>query len=156
MIKRQSGAELIAHENSVPILKKGYSDVPAGTNLFSRILTSFYDKIVTKYPKWESVYPDTTFKREYYLQENGLDARLIHTPGHTNDSISVILDDEVSFVGDTMFGIFRNTAMPPFANDVNLLFRSWERLLATNTIMFFPGHGNPIKRDILEIISKIT
>lgn len=150
MMKKLSGAKIIAHENSVPILRQGYSDAPRGTNIFSKLLVSFYDKIFNKLPKWHPTDPDITFRKEYDIQEAEINLKVIHTPGHSNDSISIIVDNEVSFVGDTMFGIHNNTAMPPFANDIDLLFRSWEKLLETNISIFFPGHGKPIRKDILE------
>lgn len=45
--------------------------------------------------------PDLVFDRELYFAEDGI--RLIHTPGHTEDSISVLDEqDRVLFAGDNL------------------------------------------------------
>jgi len=56
----------------------------------------------------------------------------------------------VALVGDTMFGIFPWTVMPPFANDKQQLLKSWEKLLETLCKLFVPSHGTANKRDLVE------
>jgi glyoxylase-like metal-dependent hydrolase (beta-lactamase superfamily II) len=53
-------------------------------------------------------------------------------------------------VGDDIFGIFRNTVLPPFADDVPALIKSWQVLLDTGCNYFYPGHGKVIERRKVE------
>jgi hydroxyacylglutathione hydrolase len=52
------------------------------------------------------------------LKDYGFNAYIIHTPGHTIGSMTVVIDDEIAIVGDSMFGIFKWSVLPPYANDV--------------------------------------
>lgn len=65
----------------------------------------------------------------------GLPGEIVHTPGHSADSISIVLDKGVAFTGDLL---------PPFlANDeqAGLIQESWNRLQQLNVKMIYPGHG---------------
>jgi len=60
----------------------------------------------------------------------GLSARVIATPGHTNDSVSYLIGDAL-FVGDTLFMPDFGTARCDFpGGDAATLFRSIQRLMA--------------------------
>jgi len=75
---------------------------------------------------------------------------LLHTPGHTPGSISVIIDNEIAIVGDTMFGVFWWSVYPPFASNPDKLIDSWEKLLETRCRIFLPSHGSANKRSLVE------
>ena len=77
------------------------------------------------------------------------DDDIMHTPGHTSGSVSVIIDDEIALVGDTMFGIFRSSVFPPFADNIPELIRSWKSLLETECSLFLPSHGREKTREEL-------
>ena len=64
--------------------------------------------------------------------------------------MSVVLDDEIALVGDTMVNAGPWSVFPPFADDVGLLLDSWRRLLETGCRIFLPGHGTAIGRPLLE------
>jgi glyoxylase-like metal-dependent hydrolase (beta-lactamase superfamily II) len=64
--------------------------------------------------------------------------------------MSVVLDDEIALVGDTMVNAGPWSVFPPFADDVGLLLDSWRRLLETGCRLFLPGHGTAIGRPLLE------
>jgi glyoxylase-like metal-dependent hydrolase (beta-lactamase superfamily II) len=70
-------------------------------------------------------------------------------PGHSPGSLCVIVGGKDAIVGDTLFGISRRTAFPPFADDVDELLRSWERLIETGCQSFLPGHGGVISIQML-------
>ncbi len=67
----------------------------------------------------------------------GLHGQLVHTPGHSADSISLLLDTGEVFTGDLT---------PPalaVADDATTVAASWARLRALGARLVYPGHGRP-------------
>ena len=84
------------------------------------------------------------------LDTFGFPGYILHTPGHTPGSMSVIIDNEIALVGDTLFGIFRGAVFPPFAGDPKLMVQSWKKLLDTGCITFLPAHGSERDKEVLK------
>lgn len=149
-IREKTGARVLVHRNEAPSLRRGYTDIPAGTILIGRILSFFGRKVVPSIGSYPPVTPDILVEDRYDITELGIPAYLIHTPGHTSGSVSLIVDNEYAIVGDSMFGIFKRSILPPFADDPATLMRSWQALAETGCRIFYPGHGRPIDRLKLE------
>ena len=145
IIKSEYSPKLIVHKNESGYLQNGFTRPPKGTNIVTKIISNL-GKWIGKY---EAVKADMEINQELFIDNNsGL--KIIETPGHTTGSISLIIDNEIALVGDTLFGIFDRTVFPPFADDKDELFKSWEKLLQTSCTIFLPGHGKAIKREFLE------
>lgn len=127
----------------------GRTPVPSGTNSFSRLIVGIRRRISFPRLNFDAFQPDVLIQNEYDFKYCNLPIRIIITPGHSVGSVSILVDDEIAIVGDAMFGVFRNSAFPPFANDVQELIRSWGKLLQTRCQLFLPGHGNPVSRELL-------
>jgi len=87
---------------------------------------------------------------ELDLATYGVAGRVVHTPGHTAGSVSVILDSGAALVGDTLFHLFPGRVYPPFADLPTQLLESWKTLLASDADLFYPAHGRPVTREQLE------
>jgi glyoxylase-like metal-dependent hydrolase (beta-lactamase superfamily II) len=73
-------------------------------------------------------YFDKLFADDECFAIGGLTARVINTPGHTNDSVSYLIAGNV-FVGDTLFMPDAGTARCDFpGGDAHVLYRSVQRL----------------------------
>lgn len=149
-IREKTGARILVHSNEAPSLRKGYTDIPLGTILPGRILSFLGRKLVPSIASYPPVIPDILAGDRYDITELGIPAYLIHTPGHTSGSVSLIIDNKHAIVGDSMFGVFKRSILPPFADDPATLMRSWQLLADTGCRIFYPGHGKPIDRYILE------
>lgn len=84
---------------------------------------------------------------ELTLAAYGVAATVVHTPGHTAGSVSVLLEDGRALVGDlAMNGLpsspFKPTP-PIVAQDLALLARSWITIHERGAATVFPGHGSP-------------
>ncbi len=89
------------------------------------------------------------------INANGMQLRVIHTPGHTPGSICLYDEDrKILFSGDTVFadGVGR-TDMP--GGDDEALAESMEKLAALDVNKMFPGHGDPIKENASRIIHEM-
>jgi endoribonuclease LACTB2 len=68
-----------------------------------------------------------------FLSSLGLNGEIIHTPGHSNDSITLILDEGFAFTGDLH---------PSFMNIDDAKTRtSWDQIYQHKVTRIFPGHG---------------
>jgi endoribonuclease LACTB2 len=65
----------------------------------------------------------------------GLDAQLVHTPGHSDDSVSLLLDTGAVFTGDLTH--------PMLITEENavVVARNWQHLRDLGATTVFPGHG---------------
>ena len=72
-----------------------------------------------------------------FLERIGIAGEIIHTPGHSDDSVSVLLDDGSVFTGDLT---------PPYvatADQACTVIESWRRLRERGATLVYPGHGPP-------------
>lgn len=68
-----------------------------------------------------------------FLADMGLSGEIIHTPGHSDDSVTLILDDGFAFTGDLH---------PAFMNIDDVKTRtSWDKIYQHKITRIFPGHG---------------
>jgi glyoxylase-like metal-dependent hydrolase (beta-lactamase superfamily II) len=68
-----------------------------------------------------------------FLARIGLNGEIIHTPGHSDDSITLILDEGFAFTGDLH---------PSFMNIDDAATRaSWDKIHQHKITKIFPGHS---------------
>jgi hydroxyacylglutathione hydrolase len=149
-LQEQLKCEVVVSEKGINMAKKGFARLPRGTNTFSKTLSNFGNRFIARPFQFKSFCPDHTVDEFFSFSIPGIDVELIETPGHSDDSISVIVNNEIALVGDTMFGIFKNSIFPPFADNPSNMVESWKKLLETDCQMFLPGHGSEIKRELAE------
>lgn len=124
------GTNLLLHEYQVPYINKlnllfkknpkaNFKDITAGNNLVM----------------------NETRSREF-LKTIGLNGELISTPGHSDDSISLILDDCCAFVGD-----LPNPELSEAYDDL-VIDDSWDMIRKYNVKTIYPGHGKPYEISI--------
>lgn len=135
------GAKVIAHEEGIDALRNGCSQVPQGTIGITRLVSRFVRKYINRRLDYGCCEPDIILKDSFHLQQEGVNIRIIHTPGHSADSVSILVDDEIAIAGDALFGVFPHSVFPPFADDIPCLVASWQKLLATPARLYLPAHG---------------
>lgn len=144
-------AAIIIHKNEGDYLKRGDNPIPQGTRLFSKlIITLLAHTFVLRRIRYRPANYDMLVDDTYDLQPLGFPGYLLHTPGHSPGSLSVIVDNEVAIVGDTLFGVFPGSAYPPYAENPKIMIQSWKKLLATGCSLFLPGHGRERSNALLQ------
>lgn len=149
-IKNKFGALVIIHEEETACLSNGDTILPCGTMILTRFIVNVFGRRLSSRFKYEPCRHDILVDSCFDLKNFGFNAYLMHTPGHTTGSMSLIIDDEIAIVGDCMFGVFKWSVFPPFADDSNQLIKSWGKLLSTNCSTFLPSHGTANKRSLVE------
>ena len=79
------------------------------------------------------------------VRTEGATLRAIHTPGHAEDHLCFLLEEEGAlFSGDNVLGV-GTTVIPPFGGDLGDYMRSLDRLLAEEPTAIYPAHGPKIE-----------
>ena len=149
--KKRSRAKVLVHASEKRCLEKGITSFPRGTMWFSEMISKVGNSLMVSKSKYQPVDPDIVVENEYDLGKYIPGAKVISTPGHTSGSISLVIENEAAFVGDTLFNIMPWNVFPPFANDIRELLESWQRLIDASCRTYFPGHGRPIPLRKLKI-----
>jgi glyoxylase-like metal-dependent hydrolase (beta-lactamase superfamily II) len=149
-IKEKYDAKIIVHKDEASYLKSGENIIPEGTNWFTGIIVKLFAKKFLSKVRYESCDYDLPVDSLYAMNDIGFDAYIMHTPGHTVGSVSVIIDNEAALVGDTMFGVSKWSVFPPYANDIKQMVKSWGSLLETKCSVFIPTHGSANDRSLVQ------
>jgi len=83
---------------------------------------------------------DIILKEDDVIEFGDLKAKIIHTPGHTAGSISILINDAL-FTGDTLFKrMFGRTDLPS-GSDSDMQFSIRKLLSYPDNTIIYPGHG---------------
>lgn len=70
-----------------------------------------------------------------FLAGIGIQGEIISTPGHSDDSVTLILDSGIAFTGD-----LTNPAIVP-DDPADLAYQSWQSIRGRGVRKIYPGHG---------------
>lgn len=146
-LKIMTGTKIIVHQNEADYLRNGNHFIPSGTSFLTKTIAGMGRLLGKAYSGFPSLEPDIVFNQSLSLDNFGVNARIIHTPGHTIGSSCLIIEN-VLFAGDALFNV-RGNIFPPFANDIDLLLKSWELILRENVKWYYPAHGKRFSQDEL-------
>lgn len=152
-IQEMTDAKVLIHNYEKDALEKGQYFDRTGVDLWGKIsgifLSIFAGKISFALPRTDIV----TGNDDFSLLEFGIDGTVIHTPGHTPGSLSVVLKTGEAFVGSMAHaGLPYRTkpGFPVFATDIGELKKSWKKLIDYGARIIFPSHGNPFPVEFLK------
>lgn len=114
----------------------GHGDHTAGNNELKK---GFGAKIVAH--RLSSIRTDLSVEDGNVIKIGKLPIKIIHTPGHTKDSICLLVDDHILLTGDTLFvGECGRTDLPGGSPEdmYNSLFRRLIKL--DDSVLVYPGH----------------
>ena len=150
--------KIIAHRITAKRLAKGELGQPlVPLNLISSILLTALKKTGGQNLSFPPVSLDDD---DVLFGDDGLDlrsitgvnARIIHTPGHSDDSVSIVLPDNSAIVGDLCFNLlpFGGGKYYPLLFDaMDKVYTSWEKLLKMGVTEIIPSHGKPFDSQLL-------
>jgi len=151
-IKEITGAKIAMHHREKDWLEKCLKPIPPGVTGWGRILVAMMAMLtpLVRIPATsvDIVLPDEGFSLSGY----GIPGEVIHTPGHSPGSVSVLLETGDVFVGDLAmngFPLRHGPGLPIFAEDLEEVRRSWKLLLDRGAKTVYPAHGKPFSVDII-------
>ena len=86
------------------------------------------------------------------LNEIGVKGRILHTPGHTGDSISILMENGDLIAGDVVMNLMKSERLryhPIYAEDLAQLYDSWRKIIDQGVQMIYPSHGKPFPASLL-------
>jgi endoribonuclease LACTB2 len=77
------------------------------------------------------------------LSALGIHGALVPTPGHSDDSVTLLLDGGQAFIGDLH--------PPAYSTEdaLETICASWKKLIDLNAQWFYPAHGNPFPAEMI-------
>ena len=144
-----SGAAVICHSSLAPLLHQG-----------------LYEEAVPRVPLWkifnqlvhqalggslQPVQADVVCEESLDLEKYGLAGQLLHTPGHSPGSLSIILETGECFIGD----LLREPAPGRydtglFYDDLQEIFTSLRKIAAWHPSLVYLSHGSTMSGGELE------
>lgn len=146
-LKNKFACKIIASEKAVKFAAAGYTQIPEGSLPALKTLSRLGQKIGKQRFGYTPFHIDMPIKEKTQLTAH---IYIIETPGHSIDSITIVVDNEIALVGDNLLGMFKNSVYPPFVDDEAQMINSWNLLLESKCCWFLPGHRKPIHRKLLE------
>ena len=89
----------------------------------------------------ETFAPDLLVEDGFDLSDYGLEARVLHLPGHSRGSIGVLTADGDLFCGDLLYDWRRPSV--PICDDADAWETSIKKLRRLHVVTVYPGHGRP-------------
>lgn len=149
-IQRATRARIAAHVNARLALETGIPTWPKGVTLYGKVMSLLANWLVN--PKVAPVYADILIEDSFDLSPYGIPGKILHTPGHSVDSVSVVLDSGEAFVGDMAMQAWYlrwKPGLPILADDKQTLLQSWKKILPKTTTIY-PAHGHPFLKAVIQ------
>jgi hydroxyacylglutathione hydrolase len=146
----QTGCKVIVHQSAILPLNKGESEDAMGpVNLCIKAVFSLF-KIIHRgfrYPPLAITGKDIVVSGDHFdlLKSIGIEGKILYTPGHSRDSISVLLSDGNTFVGDAAMNFLNFCGIkyrPIFFEDIDLVLKSWQKLAEHGVEQIYPAYGS--------------
>lgn len=151
LIRDLTGAKIAIHESEKDCVESDKVIIPKGVNFNGKITQPLIFSFKIPFPKFT---PDILLNNEpYSLAEYGINGQIIHTPGHTIGSVSVILDSGEAFVGCMAHnGLpFRlRPGLPIYAQEINAVKENWKTLIDRGITFVYPGHGKAFPIEVIK------
>lgn len=147
-------APVAIHAADAEMLRRGDNGLFHAVGLEAAMSKPFVDK------PFPGLAADVLIDEETDLTRYGIQGRLLHTPGHSPGSISLLLPDGEAIAGDILRGgimggvlLSGRPSYPYFLYDLDdkrELRRSIQKVLEAGAQRLYVGHGGPLSRRAVE------
>jgi hydroxyacylglutathione hydrolase len=114
-------------------------------------LGKFFNVILRQSAPGTLVEPDILIEKELDLTPFGVNGKIIHTPGHTPGSISILHSNGDAIIGDILMADFlrhRKLMYPFYASDFTALKESLKNILSITKGKLWLSHGGQFESGI--------
>jgi glyoxylase-like metal-dependent hydrolase (beta-lactamase superfamily II) len=139
-LRNKFGSPIAMHQGDLEIVERKH-------------VMSALERAITRFMGWiagvgevEAFTPDIFLEDGQSLAAYGLDAKVIHIPGHSNGSIGILMADGDLFCGDVFVNV-KKPAQHTIVTNAAALKASIEKLKSADIRQVYPGHGRPFHWD---------
>jgi glyoxylase-like metal-dependent hydrolase (beta-lactamase superfamily II) len=151
-IKAATGAKIAMHSSEAGWLENSLKPLSPGVTMWGRVLRVMHRPFMP-FIDIPATGVDIVLNNEpFSLWAYGIPGQVIHTPGHSPGSVSLLLESGEVFVGDLAMNrppLRFSPGLPIFADRPNAVTESWKMLLALGAKMVYPAHGKPFPSSII-------
>ncbi len=147
-------------KNGKHVHSVGFGYINRTIALIMKLKGTFDKKWTHTFPTFEHRDVDVLLHDDVNLKDIGigLNGRVIKTPGHSDDSISVILEDGSCFCGDAAANFLQLAGTKYCIISVDNwdeYYRSWEKIISSGAKLIYPAHGKAFKvKKLMENLRK--
>lgn len=138
-LKDITGAKIAVHKNDSQYLIQGKSAEVTPISPMGKFVMLITNNRSQK--KKQGIKPDILIKDEMDFNRFGVKGKVISTPGHTEGSISILLDGGECIIGDMLGSTFGRLNYGSFCNDINMLKESIIKIKDSNAKIVYLSHG---------------
>lgn len=139
MIQEITGAPMAIHQEDLALLRSG--KIFLGKTRGIGQLMKLFAWFVNYLPHQDAPEPDLILEDGEQLFSIGIEAEVIHTPGHTPGSSSLLFSDGSIFIGDLVSSSRKPHIQKYFAQDWSTLVDSVHKIIKRKPRIIYPGHG---------------
>ncbi len=151
-LKALTGARLAMHGADRAYLEQSLTTLPPGVTTWGKVFIAIHQLFLPLIKVPATTVDLVLGEQPFELYDYGVPGRILHTPGHSAGSVSVLLDEGEAFVGDLAMNKFPlrvSPGLPVFAEDPAMVVESWHRLLDAGARKIYPAHGKPFPADVM-------
>jgi glyoxylase-like metal-dependent hydrolase (beta-lactamase superfamily II) len=152
-LRDATGAPIAIHQADAAWLQAGQVVWPKGVTPWGRFARTVFGPVVMPLYRLSKLEPDLLIGDEGMdLESYGISGRVVHTPGHSPGSVSVVLPSGEAFVGDLAMNGLPFCLRPRFgifAHHPERVADSWRKLLDMGVREVYPAHGRPFPASAL-------
>ena len=148
-LRRLTGAPIAIHRDDAGALARGETRLGAarGRGIAGQVALRFLGNCLRPEP----ASADILLEEGDHLGRYGLDAVVLHTPGHTPGSCCLLVERQIVFVGDLLSNNGRPSIQRYYAQDWSLIGDSVDRVQAARPEWVYTGHGRrPMSGETLQ------
>lgn len=157
LLSKYAHIKVIMSDKAVPTLLRGQNSFAGGCSGLAALafckLMGLAGKGRHLFPAIEPQYLDRFIEissQNLSYVENLLQGKILFTPGHTSDSISLKIDN-IIFCGDAaMNGAPSSKRITIWIEDKKAFCNSWDILISEKADFIYPAHGKPFGSDDLK------
>ena len=143
-LAKLTGAPVLVHKNEFANLKNGFTPIPRGITFNTKLISGIGRLLLPRFASPKAFTADLVNKDVFSLENFGIDAKVISTPGHTEGSQSILVGTTL-ISGDTFINIKDGMIFPHFVNNPKQLLETWQKLFEMRIENVYPGHGKPFR-----------
>jgi glyoxylase-like metal-dependent hydrolase (beta-lactamase superfamily II) len=146
-VRAALGAPLAVHRGDAEWVRAATWVWPEALTPWGRVMRGVLGPLFSRFLRYGPTEPDIVIDDDGLdLEPYGVSGHVVHTPGHSPGSVSVVLSGGEAFVGDLAMNgppMCLKPSFGIFAHQPEQVPASWRKLLGLGVRTVYPAHGRP-------------